>query len=238
MSSFQVTTPNARLKDLKPGESLDVTYSVTNISGGARRGEFSVKTTKGAQSNGWYAIKGAPASDFAPGATQQVTVTITPSANATAQDCSFHLFVGLSGQQDVDFTEGPDVSYAVTPAQRHPFPWWIVAAAVVVLAIVGGVVYAVMPKSTTVPGDIVGESLLQVGNEMGALHVSVDRIKIACGSDTNGVTVTSSSPAPGQSLAPDADLNLTLSNCVTIWPHPRPLGPVIRGQILRSLPTP
>ena len=228
MSSFQVTTPNARLRSLKPGESIEVPYSVANISGGSRRGSFSVKT-KDDGTAGWYAIKGAPASDFAPGANQQVTVVVSPPPNAPPKDgYAFHLFVGLSGQEDTDFTDGPEVTYAVAAAEHKTFPWWIVAAAVVLIALVGGVVYFVTRPAggTVVPSDVIGATPFAVAQEMGGLGVAADRITISCGVDTAaGVTVTSTQPPPGQLLAPNATMSLKLSNCFTIiFPHPIPLS--------------
>jgi hypothetical protein len=151
MPSFQVTTPNPRLKNLRPGETAEVTYSVTNVAPGTQRAIFSVKT-KDAQQQSWYSIKGDPASDLAAGATRQVVVTVSPPAGAAPQDYSFSLFVGLSGQEDSDFTMGPDVTYTVTKVQPKRFPWWIVAAAVVLLAVVGGVIYAVVPKNDCISG--------------------------------------------------------------------------------------
>jgi len=230
MSSFQVTSPNARLRGLKGGESIEVPYTVANVSGGSRRGSFSVKT-KDDGTAGWYAIKGAPASDFAPGATQQVTVVVSPPASAPPKDgYAFHLFVGLSGQEDTDFTDGPEVTYAVAAAEHKPFPWWIVAAAVVLIAVVGSVVYFVSrPANGTgvvIPADVIGATPFAVAQELGALGIAANRITVSCGIDSAaGVTVTSTQPPPGQSLAPNATISLRLSNCVhVIFPHPIPLS--------------
>jgi len=221
MSSFQVTTPNARLRSLKPGESIEVPYSVANISGGSRRGSFSVKT-KDDGTAGWYSIKGAPASDFAPGATQQVTVAVAPAANAAPKEgYGFHLFVGLSGQEDTDFADGPEVTYAVAAGEHKAFPWWIVVAALVLIAVVGGVVYFVtrpqvsaVATGVTVPSDVIGATPFGVAQEMAGLGVTADRITISCGNENlAGVTVAATTPAPGQALAAGATLSLRLSNC-------------------------
>lgn len=233
MASFQVTTPSARLRALKPGESIEVPYTVANVSAGARRGSFSVKA-KESEAAGWYSIKGAPSADFSAGATQQVTVVVSPPPTAAPKETySFHLFVGLSGQEDTDFADGQDVTFAVTAGERKPFPWWIVIAAVVLLAIVAGVVKVVTtppepsptptpiptssptPVGIRVPSEIIGLPFEKAVAYMGLSprDVSGNRIQV-CG-DLN-TPVERTQPAVGEMLAFNQTLSLKLHNCLDI----------------------
>jgi hypothetical protein len=143
MSSFQVTNPNVRLGPVKPGESVAVTYTVANLSGGLRRATFriQVKGEGGAfrEASAGYSIGGENPSDFAVGATKQVTVMVAPPAKASPGTSTFRLFVGLVNSEDTDFDVGPEVTYDIAAAEKKPFPWLIVILAVVLLALVGGV---------------------------------------------------------------------------------------------------
>lgn len=158
MPSFQVTTPNARI-NLRSDGAAEVPYSVTNVSAGARRAAFSIKASD-PQTQRWYSVRGAPSLEFSPGTTQQVTVVVAPTAGAPPKDYSFSLIAALADNPDIDFTEGPTVTYAVS-GSRPPFPWWIVIIAVVIIAIVVGVIWFVTHRKPSVPTmpNLVGQTL-------------------------------------------------------------------------------
>ena len=159
MPSFQVTTPNARV-NLRADGTAEVPYSVTNVSGGARRAAFSIKPSD-ASTKAWYSIRGAPSLEFSPGTTQQVTVVVTPGNGAAPKDYSFQLIAALADTPDVDFTEGPTVTYSVAGPTHTPFPWWIVIAAIALIAILAGVFWFVTHRKPTVATmpDLSGQTL-------------------------------------------------------------------------------
>jgi len=141
LPSFQVTTPNARV-NLRPEGTLDVPYSVTNVSAGARRAAFSVKASD-PQTQKWYSIRGTPSLEFSPGTTQQVIVVVAPANGAAPKDYSFSLIAALADNPDIDFTEGPSVTYALAAADKKKFPWWLVIAAVAIVAIIAAIIFFV-----------------------------------------------------------------------------------------------
>lgn len=210
MSSFQVTTPKVQLGTVKPGESVEVSHTVTNITGGVRRGSFSV-VTKDDGTSKWYSIKGSESSfEFAPNASKVVTVVVAPPASATPKDgYRFHLVVGIEPQADVDFDNGPDVTYAVATAKRS-FPWiWIVVAIAVVAIVAALVWFLFRPHGVVVPADLNGKSTLGAAQELSSLGVPVDNIR-TCGS---GSVITSTAPAAGQMLASGSNITLRLGPC-------------------------
>ena len=148
MPSFQVTTPNARVS-LRTDGTLEVPYSVTNVSNGPRRAALSIKASE-LQTQKWYSIRGTPSLEFSPGTTQQVTVVAAPANGAAPKEYSFSLIAALAENPDVDFTEGPAVTYEIPG--RTPFPWWwIVIAALVIVAILVVVLWAIRkPGSVSV----------------------------------------------------------------------------------------
>jgi hypothetical protein len=210
MSSFQVTTPKVQLGTVKPGDSVEVSHTVTNITAGVRRGSFSV-VTKDEGSSKWYSIKGGESSfEFAPNASKVVTVVVAPPASATPKDgYRFHLVVGIEPQADVDFDNGPDVTYAVATAKRS-FPWiWIVVAIAVVAVIAALVWFLFRPHGVVVPPDLSGKTVISAAQELSGLGVPVDHI-LTCGS---GSVVTSTAPAAGQMLASGSNITLRLGFC-------------------------
>ena len=221
MSSFQVTTPKVQLGTVKPGESVEVSHTVTNITGGVRRGSFSV-VTKDEGTSKWYSIKGGESSfEFAANASKVVTVVVAPPAAAAPKDgYRFHLVAGIEPQADVDFDNGPDVTYAVATAKRG-FPWlWIVVAIAVVAAVAVLVWFLFRPQGVVVPADLSGKSVLSAAQELSGIGVPVDHI-LTCGS---GSAVTSSAPAAGQVLAPGSNITLRLGICLVRY-QPQHLPP-------------
>ncbi|MFZ1018191.1 MAG: PASTA domain-containing protein [Candidatus Cybelea sp.] len=232
MSSFQVTTPKVQLGTVKPGESVEVSHTVTNITAGVRRGSFSV-VTKDEGASKWYSIKGGESSfEFAPNASKVVTVVVAPPASATPKDgYRFHLVAGIEPQADVDFDNGPDVTYAVATAKRS-FPWiWIVVAIAVVAIVAALVWFLFRPRGIVVPTDLSGKSVIAAAQELSSLGVPVDNIR-TCGA---GSVVSSSVPVGGQMLPSGSNITLHLGTCFIYNPILR-LNPGILKVI--TLPTP
>ena len=173
MPSFQVTTPNARV-NLRADGTAEVPYSVTNVSGGARRAAFSIKPSD-SSTKAWYSIRGAPSLEFSPGTTQQVTVVVTPGNGAAPKDYSFQLIAALADTPDVDFTEGPTVTYSVAGPTHAPFPWWIVIAAIALIAILVGVFWYVgahKKASVATMPDLSGQTLAAAQDSFANLTIT------------------------------------------------------------------
>ena len=190
MPSFQVTTPNARV-NLRADGTAEVPYSVTNVSGGARRAAFSIKPSD-ASTKAWYSIRGAPSLEFSPGTTQQVTVVVAPANGAAPKDYSFQLIAALADTPDVDFTEGPTVTYSVAGPTHTPFPWWIVIAAIALIAILAGVFWFVThrkPTVATVP-DLSGQTLAAAQDAYANLTITDGNCPVYGPSNTVGQIAT------------------------------------------------
>ncbi len=54
---------------------------------------------------------------------------------------------------DIDFADSPSIAFEVkaVPAKvepKKPFPWWIAAVAVLAIAVVGGLVWFLLPRTS------------------------------------------------------------------------------------------
>jgi hypothetical protein len=190
LPSFQVTTPNARV-NLRADGTAEVPYSITNVSGGARRAAFSIKPSDAATKL-WYSIRGAPSLEFSPGTTQQVTVVVTPGKAAAPKDYSFQLIAALADTPDVDFTEGPTVTYSVAGPTRTPFPWWIVIAGILLVAILAGIIWFVThrkPSVATMP-DLHGQTLAAAQGAYANLAITDNNCPVYGPPSTSGQIAT------------------------------------------------
>lgn len=111
----------------------------------------------------WFTLAGAaPTSpleieqDIDAGNTLTVEAAVKIRPQAAAGSHSFRLRVTSESAPDTDFAEGPAVAFEVAaPKAPEPkptkFPWWAIAAAVVLLVVIGGAVaFLAWPKGLDV----------------------------------------------------------------------------------------
>jgi hypothetical protein len=100
-----------------------VSFTVTNTSGNAVRGVLLTEPLEPARPE-WLSVLGATARDFAPAATQQVTVQLRVPSDTPAGSYSFRLDAKRETGPDEDLTKGPSVTFEVpAPERRRRFPW-------------------------------------------------------------------------------------------------------------------
>jgi beta-lactam-binding protein with PASTA domain len=163
---FNITLPtdSAPLK-LRPGQKATVQYTVTNLSGRKVRGRVTLKPDDPAVKNNWVKPPVEAEQDFDDKAgTFQFKVGVELPANATPGKYTFRLDAVNAEIPDEGDT-GPTCSFEVLAVPVNKMPGWIIpVAAVVVLLIIGGVVFAIMHKPSK-PDDNTG--LVAMPNEVG-----------------------------------------------------------------------
>lgn len=170
---FAITTVTDKL-ETKDGSAVTV-FTVTNTTSRPLRGIAKIKPLGNTQQD-WLKFDGETERDFPAGGTHQFTVTFskpkppTPStAPQPAESFPFRFDAISTSNPDEDFTEGPIVT-AEVPEQKaeekKSFPWWIAAVATVLLLVVGGVIYLVIPKGGVEVPDFNGKTIAEAQTQL------------------------------------------------------------------------
>jgi beta-lactam-binding protein with PASTA domain len=156
------TTATDALKTDAKGHA-EAVFTVTNTSSRPVRGMARARALESTKQE-WLRLSGETERDFAPGGTQQFVVTFDApgaapapaaagpgTAPPSAEQYSFRLDVSSATNPDEDFTEGPVVQVQLPKAAPPPTPskfpkWLIPVIAVVALAVIGLIVWLVIPK--------------------------------------------------------------------------------------------
>jgi hypothetical protein len=146
---FAITTAGTSLRAGATGKA-ECAFTVSNASRRPLRGRAEVKAIGPAQ-RGWATIAGDVERDFPVDGTHQFVATIAVPSGTPAGTYSFRLDVVSTANPDEDYAEGPTVSLEVAArAPAKTFPWWIVAAAAVLVLVVAGIVtYLLWRPATT-----------------------------------------------------------------------------------------
>lgn len=140
--AFDITTTSPTLR-LDGNRRAEVAFTVTNSLGRPVRGR-AVVVPEGPTPPEWFSLVGETEREFPPNGTHVFTVQMAVPPSQAAGDHAFHLLVADQANPDEHFANGPTVSAHVPApvvAPKKRFPWWIpvAAAAVLLIAIVTGV---------------------------------------------------------------------------------------------------
>lgn len=144
MSSFTITTPetsvNLRPSSVKPGGKAKgtATYTVMNTSGSTRKVKLSIEPGPGADRS-WFTVRDGESRELAPGATTTFSVDLeVPGGSAN------HSFKGIAVNErdtDNDFEVGSTIAFdAPAIGKNGGVKWWMIAAPIALLLVVGGVI--------------------------------------------------------------------------------------------------
>jgi hypothetical protein len=177
MSSFTITTPeasvNLRPSSVKPGETAKgtVTYGVTNKTGATIRTGLRIKPGEGTK-EAWFTVRGGDERDIAPGATESFAVDLSvPGSSAGSNDSGGSAHSGGNGGKkysfgavavnlrnpDNDFESGSAIAFdapTLVQTDNGRIKWWMIAAPVALVLIVGGALWALWPKQEPEPSTV------------------------------------------------------------------------------------
>ena len=201
MPSFDITTSSTTLR-LDSDRRAKVSFTVSNRQKRPLRGLAKVKALDSTKQE-WLEIVGAREREFSSEGTHDFTVELSLPPDARESSYRFRLDVACSENPDEDFTEGPAVFAEVSQAEEptKPFPWWIAAAAALVVA--AGVVIWLWPRPFQVPS-LVGRSLEEAQQlvEDKNLVLEIDEEEFTSAETTPG-TVLSQKPDGGRVMKGD-----------------------------------
>jgi beta-lactam-binding protein with PASTA domain len=145
---FSPVPPRVSLNTQRKGEA---SFTVSNASGKPIRGRARVRPQSPAQ-EAWFTLAEERERDFDATSTTQYTVQIAVPGDAPAGTYAFRLDVMEVEEPEENYTEGPTVTFEVreaAPPPSRPFPWWILAVGVVVIAVVLAIL--LWPRQVMVP---------------------------------------------------------------------------------------
>ncbi|HEX7079409.1 MAG TPA: hypothetical protein VF329_00140 [Gammaproteobacteria bacterium] len=210
MSSFTITTPEAsvtlRPSSVKPGETAKgtVTYGVTNKTGATIRTGLRIKPSEGAQ-QAWFTVRGGDERDIAPGATESFSVDLSvPGVPAPGEGGSPGSGDGGSGTSeavspagyrfaavavnlrdpDNDFETGSPIAFRAPALEPKPDPkikWWMIAAPIALLLVVGGALWALWPDERVTLPNFEGSLLAEARSTLTSQGYSVEEIALSVG---------------------------------------------------------
>lgn len=220
-SSFAITVTSSSLK-LSADRSGAISVTVTNTSGRELRGRAILEADPAALP--WFTLADQAERNFAANTTEVYVVNISAPPGAPTGSATVRLNMVAVDNPDEDFTRGPTITVAIPePPQpvKKPFPWWIVAAVLAILALAGGVGGWLLWRNVTVP-NLAG---LTVEDARQALEQS----GLAAGEtreDATGAiagTVLAQEPSAGARAARGSAVALTVEAARVLVPNLRTL---------------
>lgn len=161
MSSFTITTPETNIhlrpSSVKKGATAtgNVTYSVTNTSGGTRRTRLRIDAGDDVHPD-WVSVRDGDERDIPPGATETFSVDINAPGSEAPQNLSFTGVAVNLEDPDNDFERGSAVGFAM-PAITvvKPIAWWKIAVPIaVVLLLAGGLTTFLLTRDKGEPFEL------------------------------------------------------------------------------------
>jgi len=224
--SFTITTTATDTLKADARGRAEAVFTVTNVTGRPVRGMARTNALASTKKE-WLLVAGESERDFAPGATQQFTVTfdassLSPTAGSPAAKYPFRLDVASAMNPDEDFTEGPVVAVEVAPAsvpEKKPPArplWWIIPVAAVVLIGIIVVLWLVLRTRKVEVPNVVGKPVAEATSILssGKLKANVSETKVT-GAVPEG-RVAEQSPESGSNKVPEG----TVVELVVEGPRP------------------
>ena len=148
MPSFEIPDSPVQLElrnqavDEKPFRVAASTFTVTNKTAQALSGRFKIVPQGDAKAD-WLKLEGEKERPFGPSETQKINVSVSVPGDVPAGEYKFRLVAMNVNDPDNDFTESAVVTFSppkvvVTDGGGHTPIWPFIAAAVVLVLIVGG----------------------------------------------------------------------------------------------------
>jgi PASTA domain len=150
MASLWDITAASEMVKIETG-SGEVVYTVTNKTDKLVRGQLRLRPQPPTAAS-WLGLAGEVERDFSANGTQQVVAKVTIPSGTPSGRYGLRLDVASVANPDEDYSEGATVFLEVPASEvpKKPFPWWILAVGVAAL-VVGLAVYALIPKTVSMP---------------------------------------------------------------------------------------
>src|SRR5262249_52427971 len=208
MPSFEIPDSPAQLElrnqavNGKPYKVATTTFTVTNKTAQALSGRFKI-TPQGDAKADWLSLEGEKERPFGPSETQKINVNVSLPGDVPAGEYKFRLVVMNVNDPGNDFTESAVVTFSppkATPKPARPI-WPYIVAAVVLLAIVGGVILWLVFSGGVTVADVRGKTTADATTVLKAQGLGVKPLDDDHTPGKTVGTVVTEDPAQGTSVA-------------------------------------
>lgn len=220
---FDITRPEGlNVVKLDSSGRAEVQYTVKNVSGIRREGRallVSIPPSPGGPvEKNWVKPDPQPQRMFDPGQSLPFVVKIAVPPKSPEGTCKFRMDMVLVERTD-EGDRGPEISFTIPKRETPPpFKWWIPVAAVVALAIIGVLVWVLLPKGVAVP-DLKGELPADANNALNLVGLELDPTQdlIESTPDLAG-KIADQTPAAGTKLKKGGTVKVSLGSVMVSVP--------------------
>ena len=214
-SIFSITTATDSIPIGKQ-RSATVTFTVTNRSGHPITGRsVLVMGAPNETHSDWLKLPPPQKSErhFDINGVENYSVEVDVPVGAPAGEYVFHLDMLDTDRPDETYTVGPTVKLQVAAPEKEkkPFPWWIIAVAVGVLAVIGVAAFFLWPRPINKAAERIDQAIVELNNNpagwqavMNSLVNDLNKIEKNVANDAQ-VIATRATPVAGVEFRCNAD---------------------------------
>ena len=211
---FTITAASETFKLDATGHG-QIAFTVSNTSGRPLRGRAKLVPEDSTQKP-WLAITGESERNFPAGGVQQFTVAVTVPPGAKEGRSVFRLDVVSVQNPDEDYAQGPAAAFTIAKQEKpKKFPWWIVAAVVVVAIGVG--LWLALRGGVAVP-NIVGSTLVEANTALAPLSLKIGTVTNVLTTAAQVDKILVQSPAAGTRASSGSEVNVQVGVAIVTVP--------------------
>jgi PASTA domain len=213
---FIITAPAGTIRVNAEG-AADATFTVSNGSERPQRALAKVVPLEGAQA-GWFQLAGESDRDLPVQGSTQYTVRLGVPKGTPEGSYKFRLDVVTALKTGDEAADGPTVVFEVPETKKpvNPVPF-IIAGAVVLLLVIGGVIWLLMQKR--VPS-VTGQTIAAAEGKLQGAKIPY-RVRYDYSASAGDSTVLSQEPAGGKKYAKADTVQLVVNQKTVVVPDVR-----------------
>jgi PASTA domain len=216
---FDVTASAEKAAVLNTEGTGEVCFTVTNVTNAPVKAR-AVMGPERSLALAWLTLVGDAERYIQPHQSDTFVVKVKVPAGTKPGDYGFRLDAISVSRPDEDSTQGPTIAIPVTlaPPPHKPFPWWILAAAAVVI---GGLSYAALkliPNNDAIVPDLSSKNLTEARGLLAAQHLKVGNIDNLLSDRSKVDLVIKQSPPSQTKVPPGSAINFQIG--VAVVPVP------------------
>ena len=231
---FEITASPEKTVTLDTNGVGSVSFTVTNVGAAAAKARAVLSGDHSSVAQ-WLKLVGETERLIQPKMSDTFVVKVNVPPGTKPGDYSFRLDAVSVASPDEDSTQGPTLAVPVTlaPAPPKPFPWWIIAVAVVVIGIASYAALKLIPDGKVDVPKITAMNLADGAVELAKVKLKLGKVEnLLTDQLTNVDVILKQDPAPSANgsgrVAPDSEINVQVG--IALVPIPNLKGPLEAAQ--------